>query len=306
MSFVKRPPVASGGAGLGMVAASSILFGIVPVFVKEASDRGAEVLPLTIFRLLVMVLLAAGGTALRRISFQVTPRQLAQLAVFGTAGFGLTNLLLSSSYLLVEMGTATICHFIYPVLVMVMMRLFFGEGCQGLKKPALLSALCGVILLAAIGGGGSFLGIVLAVLSGLTYGVYVIAMDKASFRSLDPLLVIFYGGGICLAFLLGYYALDAGDLLALSVPLGAWPAILSSSLMGTAAVLLLCGGIRLLGASTAAFLNMLEPITNTCMDLVIYGVFPSLAGWAGYSLMLLSILLISLENTREEKRVPSR
>ena len=76
-----------------MVAASSILFGIVPVFVKEASDRGAEVLPLTIFRLLVMVLLAAGGTALRRISFQVTPRQLAQLAVFGTAGFGLTNLL---------------------------------------------------------------------------------------------------------------------------------------------------------------------------------------------------------------------
>jgi len=51
---------------------------------------------------------------------------------------------------------------------------------------------------------------------------------------------------------------------------------------------------------------MLEPITNTCMDLVIYGVFPSLAGWAGYSLMLLSILLISLENTREEKRVPSR
>ena len=230
MSFVKRPPVASGGAGFGMVAASSILFGIVPVFVKEASDRGAEVLPLTIFRLLVMVLLAAGGTALRRISFQVTPRQLAQLAVFGTAGFGLTNLLLSSSYLLVEMGTATICHFIYPVLVMVMMRLFFRERCEGLKRPALISALCGVVLLATISGGGSFWGIVLAVLSGLTYGVYVIAMDKASFRSLDPLLVIFYGGGICLAFLLGYYALDAGDLLALSVPLGAWPAILSSSL----------------------------------------------------------------------------
>lgn len=285
-----------------MVAASSALFGIVPVFVKEASARGVEVLPLTVCRLMVMVLLSAGAAALRRVSFRATAAQLLQLALFGTAGFGLTNLLLSSAYLSVAMGTATICHFIYPVLVMVMARLFFGERCRGLKRPALLSALCGVVLLAAVGGGGSIGGIALAALSGFTYGVYVIAMDKAAFRSLDPLLVILYGGGACLAFFLGCYALVTGGPLPLSVPPAAWPAIVLSSLLGMAAVLLLCGGIRLLGASTAAFLNMLEPITNTCVDLVIYGVFPSPAEWTGYGLMLLSILLISLENVREEKR----
>lgn len=296
--------VSRSATGFGMVAASSILFGILPVFVKEASRCGMDVFSLTIYRIMVMVLLSAGIVTVRKISFRVTFHQLCQLALFGIVGSGLTSLLLSGSYLFVNMGTATICHFIYPVLVMLMMRFFFREGCEGLKKPALFSALCGIVILALAGGGGQFGGIALAVLSGLTYGVYVISLEKSSFRDLDPYLVIFYGCGSCLV-VFSLYSLFTGKTCSLDVPSGTWVNIGLAGSFGTIATMLLCGGVRILGSSTAAFLNMLEPITNTFVDLLVYSAFPNLVGWAGYGLMLLSIFFISLQKSREEKQAAS-
>ena len=103
--------------GLIFTALSALLLGITPVLTSFTYSMGCTPETVTFFRMPWLVL--------------------SNIALFGIIGGGITTLLLYMSYPYVGIGTATTLHFLYPVFVCLICRIFFKEH-LGLQKTIVL------------------------------------------------------------------------------------------------------------------------------------------------------------------------
>jgi drug/metabolite transporter (DMT)-like permease len=114
------------------------------------------------------------------ISLQVSAKELWSLTILGGIGNAVTTLMLFIAFSLIDVGVATTIHFIYPVFVTIGCVLFYKERLGLQKFIALLIATAGIacfflgVDMSAGFSGGTFLGLFLAVASGVTYAFYII------------------------------------------------------------------------------------------------------------------------------------
>lgn len=275
--------------GLLFVILAAVLFGAAPTVQRLVLAGGVSPESLMASTNAVLVAGALSVCALRRCSLRVARRQLVQLVLMGLAMVS-TGLLLIHAYLYLPVGFVTMIHFLYPTVVTLVMALFFGEKLTPLRGAAIAVSVGGLILLGG-GAGGSLTGVVLAALSSLTYASYVILNDRGGANSLPLPVRLAYAGAVSMAVCLA--ASLAGG--------GAWPAggrawgltLLAGALLG-GAYFFLVAGIGLLGASTAAFVNMLEPVTSLLLSAAVWHYAVSGRSLLGCALVLCSVLLIAL------------
>ena len=147
--------------------------------------------------------------------------------------------------------------------------------------------------MADFASGVDVMGSALALLSGVSYAVFVIAGRKSSFVVLRPLVVIlfvsFFSAGV-----FGTKAAVQGRLM-LPSSLGVWMLLAVISLFCTVlALAMLTVGIRILGPTTASMLNMLEPVTSVVTGILVFHEVLTLRTALGCVLILCSTLIIVL------------
>jgi len=237
----------------------------------------------------VTVVGAAAFALLSRNSLRVERKQLLHLLLMGVS-MGLTGLLLNIAYQYLAVGFATMLHFLYPSVVCISMALLFRERLTPMKLGAVAVSVGGLVLLSG-GGAGSVSGVVLAALSSLTYALYVISNEKGSANTLPVAVKVMYSMGFGLAF---NFCVAVGTHAVFPAPgRGLLLALLAGAMIGTATVLL-CAGIGRIGASSAAFINMLEPVTSLLLSAAVYHYTISLRAGLGCLLVLCSVLMITL------------
>ena len=279
--------------GILCVIFASVAFGIGPVFIKELMAYGMNTTDMLLFTRIIILIATGAILLIRKVSFRVTKTQLWQLLLFAGCSNGMTAWLLISSYRFLPIGFATMFHFIYPVIVTVFMALFYKEKISTMKIFSIVLAITGLCLILDLSGSVSFIGVALALGSGLTYAVYVIANRISVYKELSAFVIIFYSS---LIVLLGsvFVQLVNGQLI---MPSTGWEWLLISAngLLGNLfAFLMLIHGIRRIGASNAAIANMLEPITALVAGIVIYGERIGFIALCGCILVLLAITLIAV------------
>lgn len=238
----------------------------------------------------VTVLGSAVFVLIRRYPLKVEKRQLFHLMLMGVH-MGLTGLLLNYAYNRLAVGFVTMIHFLYPSVVCIAMALFFRERLTLLKAGAIAVSVGGLVLLSGGGSAGALSGVIPAALSSLTYGFYVIANEKGSANTLPTVVKVMYSMmfalllNFCVA--LGTHAVFpfSGRALPFSV--------LAGAMLG-GATWFLCVGIGKLGASTSAFINMLEPITSLIISAAVYRYAISARSMLGCALVMGSVLMIAL------------
>ena len=289
------------------VLTASILFGISPalsaLLQKNGWSNGAVLLNNELSGALYLFLLIRS----RRISFRVSGREFAAAAGVSGAAFWGTNLLLQASYeLLPNPGITTVLHFVYPVIVMGIMALLFRERITPLKLTCLVLSLCGVVLTAGVSGtsrqsAALLSGVLAALASGVTYAVYIVANDKSPARGIHPLVLTFYVllGGAALNSVYLLISHDFGIDLSGGNPLYA----LAMPLCSFSALLAIAEGIRRIGPTRAAVINMLEPVVSMLVSAAVFPSEPLTARmtWGG-ALILLSTGAIALLNNSGGKQ----
>ena len=134
----------------------------------------------------------------KNISISVTKKEMLSLAILGGIGNAVTTLMLFISFSLIDVGIATTIHFIYPVFVTIGCVLFYKEKLGLQKIIALLIATSGIacfffgVDMSAGFSGGMFLGLLLAIASGVTYAFYIIYMDKSGLKNQPVFKITFY------------------------------------------------------------------------------------------------------------------
>ena len=277
--------------GIICVILASIAFGVAPVFTKELILSGMDTLSIMMYSPLSALLVVGIVMLVRGLSLKVTKTQLWQLFLFCGCSNSMAAYLLFSAYRFLPIGLATMFHFIYPTIVTIIMMAAFKEKVSAMKVITIVMAFVGLGLIFDLSGRMSLLGVALALGSGLSYAIYVVATRKSAYNNLPIIVLVFYSS-ILSVVLIAIYQLATRQLI---IPVKAWEWLMISAngLVGNLfAYAILIVGIRRIGPSNAAIANMLEPLTALVAGAVIYGDRIEFKALFGCILVILAIMLI--------------
>ena len=107
---------------------SAMIFGCMPLMAKHIYADDVNAMSLVFLRNIISLPFLFGLGFFRHESFAASPKKLFSVMVIGVFGCALTPFLLFSSYNYMSSGTATVFHFVYPALVLVLELLFSKSG----------------------------------------------------------------------------------------------------------------------------------------------------------------------------------
>lgn len=237
---------------------------------------------------------------------RVSGKQMWQLCLMGGGAFAVTCLLISFAYNFIPAGMAIVLHFTYPVSVLLISMLLFKEKVTPLKLISLAAAIIGIVLMSSGGFSGEVrpIGIVLALVSGLTYALYFLAGRNAEYSKLDTgVSNIYITGSACLICLIAGLI---GGRLELPADWFMWLILFLEALLGyTIGLQLLLQGVRLIGSTTASALNTLEPAFASITSMIVFGETMGFLKGFGVVLVLLAAMfsIIAIKHNRKETAV---
>lgn len=279
---------------LGVVAAAS--YGTIPLFTLPLYGVGMNADSILLLRYLLAIIILGVMLRARGHDFRVSRRDLLWLAGGGVM-MSLSSITLFASYLHMPAGIASTLLFVYPIMVAVIMACFFRERMGLSTIVCLIAAVGGIGLLCRepVPGQGtvSWLGVTLAILSALTYAIYIVGINKSSLDRLPTLKVTFY----VLVFGLSVFLLRFAFGQPLTVPPAhdwpLWGNILALALIPTA-ISFLCttAAIQSVGATVTAILGAFEPLTAIFFGITVFGERLMPRQWVGVVLVIGAVLMV--------------
>lgn len=257
---------------LGAVAAAT--YGMNPLFALPLYEEGMDPGSVLFYRYLFAIPILAIMIKARGRSFRLGKKEVLPIVAMGLL-LALSSLTLFESYNYMEAGIASTILFVYPIMVAVIMAIFFRE------KISLQTILCIALALAGIGmlyqsGGDSGsatlnpVGVGIVMLSSLSYAIYIVGVNQSSLKDMPTLKLTFYAlvSGFTLFLVISGFGTELtpvhewyhwGNLLALAV----LPTVVS--------FLCTTQAIHYIGSTPTAILGALEPVTAVFFGVVVFG-----------------------------------
>ena len=278
------------GYALGAVAAAS--YGLNPTFALPLYADGMNPDSVLLLRYGFAIPIVAAMIALRGRSFRVGKGSLLPLAVLGLL-MSLSSLTLFMSYNFMAAGIASSILFVYPIMVAVIMSVFFKERMTMQTVLCILLATCGIMLLYMNPEGGtlSLAGTLLVIGSALVYAMYLVGVNNRRVSGIATLTVTFYV--LCFGALLFVGRILGGEPLTLPTSRWLWLDAFALAALPTA-VSLMCttAAIQAIGSTPTAILGALEPVTAVLMGIFLFDESMSAREAFGIAMILVSVSFV--------------
>ena len=278
------------GYALGVAAAAS--YGLNPLFALPLLGAGVDAYSVLFLRYFFAVPMLAVMMVVRGRGFGLRRGQVVPLAVLGIL-MAFSSLALYLSYAYIGAAIASTLLFVYPILVTLIMALFYHERVSRLTVVCILLATAGIGLLYRGDDGAvlSPMGLLLVLLSALSYAVYLVAVNRGQMKEIPTLKLTLYV--IAFGLLLFAFRFRMGTFAILSANPWLWASAFSMALFPTA-ISLICtsAAIHKIGSTPVAILGAMEPVTAVAIAILVFNevLTPRLA--IGMLLVVASVTLI--------------
>lgn len=161
------------GIGSACAILSATLFGFNAYCATNAYAGGSNPIAFTFYASVICIVLTILIACVCHIRIIPKKEECGWLILIGTLG-GVTTLLLFTAFTYIASGIATVLHFTYPVYVAIGSVWLLNKKMTKGKTIALVLSVLGVVFISDLSGDKAGTGILLALLSGLTYAGYEI------------------------------------------------------------------------------------------------------------------------------------
>ena len=276
------------------IAAAS--YGTNPIFAIPLYREGISVTSVLFMRYAMAVAIMFVFTMIKSPkSLIIKPKHIGVLAFMGIL-MVLSSIGLFASYKYLSAGIASTLLFFYPVMVAVIMAIFYKERLTKKSWACLVTAFLGVVILSKNDDGGfiSLLGLTLVMLSSLSYAIYLVYINRGPMKKINTSTITFYvilGGFLVM---IPYCLLDGGLMLPKTTPawinaigLGFFPTVISLIFTSRA--------IALIGSTETAIFGALEPLTAVILGILILGETLTITPAIGMILIFVSVTVLMMK-----------
>ena len=276
------------------IAAAS--YGTNPIFAIPLYREGISVTSVLFMRYAMAVAIMFFATMIKSPkSLIIKPKHIGVLAFMGIL-MVLSSIGLFASYKYLSAGIASTLLFFYPVMVAIIMAIFYKERLTKKSWACLITAFLGVVILSKNDDGGfiSLLGLTLVMLSSLSYAIYLVYINRGPMKKINTSTITFYvilGGFLVM---IPYCLLDGGLMLPKTTPawinaigLGFFPTVISLIFTSRA--------IALIGSTETAIFGALEPLPAVILGILILGETLTITPAIGMILIFVSVTVLMMK-----------
>ncbi len=286
--------------GYVYVILSAVIFGLMPLMAKHIYSDGVNPPTLVFLRNAISLPILAALIFLTKNSIKVPLGALPKISIIATMGCALTPLLLFSSYNHIPSGTATVFHFIYPAATLIGEFIFLKAKFKAGHVISIILCVAGIAMFYNPNDKINFLGGLFALLSGLTYAIYIILLAGFKHKNLPGFTFSFYVASVS-AVLMLIFCLCSGNL-ALPESFDGWLlTTLFAACINVGAVVLFQKGTFLIGGGRASILSAFEPITSVFVAFCTFESTPGFFNIGGTLLVISATVIIALSDIKESK-----
>lgn len=284
--------------------ATSVTFGLIPLFTLPLIQRGMYFSSILFYRFLFATIALGIMLKIRKQTYRI---ERADLPILGLLGLLYTGsalcLLLGYSYM--GAGVATTIHYTYPVFVTLLMLMFFHERTPLLTWLAIVLAIFGVAKLSLHGSQLvlSPIGIGIILLSAICYASYIVLVNRSRVRDMNSRKLAFYVFIVStLLFLLKAVCSPEGlqtpatggfTSVILLVLLAVVPTVVSNITLVLA--------VHRIGGTMTSILGALEPVTAVGIGALVFQEDFTLSEAVGIAFIILAVVLIILNKQVQQK-----
>ena len=276
----------------GVIA--SVSYGMNPLFALPLYAQGIEVNSVLFYRyFFAVVIYFLWLKCVKKISLKIAKSELVPLFFLGIF-FSLSSLTLFESFHYIEAGIACTILFIYPVIVALIMAIFFKEKITKTVVSAIFLTSIGIALLYK-GKPDSVLslkGVAIVLASAFLYAFYIVGVKSIkAIKSMNSAKLSFY---VMLFGLLVYVVnLKFCTNLQSLTTITAWLFVIGLAISPTIISLETIGiAIKLIGSTNTAILGALEPLTAIFFGILFFNESLTLRISIGVILILFGVFLI--------------
>ena len=274
----------------GAVAAAT--YGMNPLFALPLYQDGMDANSVLFFRYLLAIPILWAMIRWRGRDFRLTRRELPALVVLGLL-MACSSLTLFLSYTYMAAGIASTLLFVYPILVALIMAIFFKEKISLLTVMCIALALVGIAMLYKGDGDAtlSLAGVALVMASSLSYAIYMVGVNLPRVREVPTVKLTFYA----LLFGFSVFVVRVGVGSGLCVPAHwyHWLNLVALAVLPTVGSFVSTTiAIQYIGSTPTAILGALEPLTAVFFGVMIFGetLTPRIVG--GIVLIVVAVTMI--------------
>ena len=280
--------------GYILAAISAATYGMNPLFALPLYEAGMDLYSVLFFRYLFAIPILAVMLKIRRRDFSISKADIVPLLILGVL-FAMSSITLFSSYNFMDVGIASTILFVYPIMVALIMVIFFKEKISMKTVICIAVALVGIVLLCKSGSGAvvSAKGVAFVLASSLSYSIYIVYVNKSRIGKVATIKVTLY---VLMAGLMVFVMriLFTGEV---SVPPAEkwwlWGNVLALSIFPTV-ISLVCTteAIQCIGSTPTAILGVLEPVTAVFFGIVVFGEVMTTRIVIGLLLIIISVTFV--------------
>lgn len=281
----------------GMIFAmgAAFFYGVSTITAKMSTVGSGNAITISFYRNFVSIPMLFLLLKFANIPLGVTKHEIKGLAVLGMLGGFITGALLYASYSYISVGLTTCLHFSFPVILASLYVLVFKEKLSKAKITALALGFGGIWFFLDNSSISSPVGLFTAFLSGVSYALYLLFMDKWGLKAMNGLKLSFYCCIFSSMFLYAFGLLRNYSFQGV-MGQGAWVWILATSvlvsLLGSSMV---PTAVRHVGGTVTGIVGILEPVTSVVMGVLLLGEPFGLRGIVGAGFVLSASVLLALE-----------
>lgn len=280
---------------LGAVAAAS--YGLNPLFALPLYAEHLSVTSVLFYRFSIAFAILGIIMAVRGMSFRLTKKEVLPVIAMGLCNT-FSAMLLFIGYNYMGSGIASTILFVYPIIVALIMGLFFHERLSAVAWVALFVAFLGIACLGKTSSGEilSVTGTMFVLGSALAYALYMVGVNRSVLKTMSPFKLNFYVMVVCTIFFslrgmmtTGIELPQSGLGWTCAVGLAIFPTIIS--------LLTLTAAIHYVGSTITAILGALEPLTALFFGVLVFGEEVTALNTLGILLVILAVTAIVCEGT---------
>lgn len=256
------------GTICGILAA--VFYGTNPLGALKLYEQGMNTNSVLFSRFSMAWIIISIILIIRKESLKVTKREFGTLTALGLL-FTASSMTLYFSFHYIAAGVASTLLFTYPIMTAVIMGMFFKEKAGFKTIVAIILSLVGVLLLYWSDAGGALntLGVILVLVSALTYAIYIIVVNRCPLE-MSSFKINFYVVLYCAVGMAAFAWLTGQPLRlphnAVSWFYAAWLAVVPATL----SLVLMVYASKYVGATPTAILGALEPLTAVLIGIFVF------------------------------------
>ena len=274
---------------------SAVIYGCMPMAAKFIYADGVSSLCLGFLRNLLAVPILALLAVKSGQPLRIDKKAFKILIVVGLFSGCFTPLLLFSSYSYLPAGTATVFHYVYPAVVVI--------GSLLLRVALLGVALCtcGIAFFFEPGSAVDLRGALLAIVSGISYAVYILLLSRFRYREITGFRFSFYVSAVS-SIPLGLLCAFTGQLILPSNGKIWLLCILFALMVAGVASILFQLGVSAVGSQISCILSTAEPLTSVILGILFFQEKFSLRIAFGVIIVLVASAMVSIHNENVKKK----